>query len=69
MQFNKRLHDLRTEMNLTQKELSAKTGISVSNITKYERGIRLPTIEILVKLAKFFNVTLEFILGVEDEIS
>lgn len=66
IRFDKRLYELRIEMKLTQVELSKKSGVSASNITKYERGIRLPTVEILVQLAQFFDVSVDYILGLED---
>jgi len=42
----------RKELKITQKELSEKTGISMTSLTKYEKGERLPTYGNLNKLAK-----------------
>ena len=42
----------RKELKITQKELSEKTGISMTSLTKYEKGERLPTYSNLNKLAK-----------------
>ena len=53
--FNEIIKNLRKEKNLTQRELSKKTGISLSMITKYEQGLNTPSIENLRILADFFK--------------
>ena len=46
----------RKELKITQKELSLKTGISLTSLTKYEKGERLPTYTNLNKLAKALHL-------------
>lgn len=63
-----RLKELREDSGLTLTELSkelAKNGISITAdaLSKYERGDREPKIEIWKKLAKYFDVTIQFIQG------
>lgn len=50
-----KLIGLRTEKGLTQQQLADFLGISVSAVTNYELGIRIPRDEIKIRYAKFFN--------------
>lgn len=63
----KRIKELRLEHNLTQKELSEKTGIPLPNISAYERGIRNPKIEVCQKLADFFDVSVLKLMGNDEQ--
>lgn len=51
------LRGIRTRENISQKELGRKTGIPVSNISKYESGSRKITEPVAKKLAKALNIT------------
>ena len=53
--------------NLSQKELSDKLKIGQSTIAQYEKNLREPNSISLIAYAKFFNVTIEYLLGLEDE--
>lgn len=57
--INERIGDLRTSMNLTQTELSEKTGIPISVISRIESG-KTATVghDVVAKLALFFNPNL-----------
>ena len=59
----KRLADLRKEQNVTQTELGKHCGYSHSAVVKWENGQCEPSLEALVKIADYFNVTLDFLLG------
>lgn len=61
------LKDLRMSENLSQKELSDKLKIGQSTIAQYEKNLREPNSISLIAYAKFFNVTIEYLLGLEDE--
>lgn len=58
-----KLRELRKKRNLTQVELGDLLGISHQNISKYETGLIVPDIFILAKLADFFDVTLDYLVG------
>ena len=66
MEFKERLKELRIENNLSQMQLSQKTGLSQSAIAKWELGKTEPTASALITLAKFFNETTDYILGLVD---
>lgn len=51
--------DARTSQNLTQKELSARTGINQADISKLENGTRNPTINLLKRLADGMGMSLK----------
>ena len=59
-----RLRTLRQEHELTLAELSASTGISVSTLSRLESGQRKPTLELLLPLARVFQVQLDELVGV-----
>ena len=64
--FSQRLKALREEQGLSQTELAEKIGISRGSISFYENGDRIPDIEILFKIHEFFDVTADYLLGLDD---
>lgn len=58
-----RLRALRRERRLTLTELGARTGLSVSTLSRVETGHRQPTLDILLPLAAAYQVALERIIG------
>lgn len=65
-QFAEKLKMLRAEKSLSQVQLAEEFGVDKSTIAKYETGERSPDLETLVRLARFFNVSTDFLLGLED---
>ena len=63
MDFGKIMKKLRGERNLTQIELSERTGISKSSISMYENGNRTPELETFELLADFYNVDMDYLKG------
>lgn len=66
MKFKDRLIQLRKENNLSREELANKLNLSYSAISKYETGIRTPDDDIKKKMAEYFNVSLDYLMGVSD---
>lgn len=64
--FSSRLRELRTEIGLTQKEFAQAMNISRSCAASYEHGKREPSLELLSKIADFFDVDSDYILGKSD---
>ncbi len=62
-----RLSLLRKERDMTQKEVSQELGISLNSYQRYETDEREPTAPILVQMAKFYNVSLDYLVGLTDE--
>ena len=65
-EFKERLKELRLERGLTQTELANKTKISQAGIAKWETGDRTPNLEYLIVLAKFFGVSADYLIGLEN---
>lgn len=67
MKFGRSISSYRKKMNLSQKELANKLNVSDKVISRWENDITLPDIELIVKMTKLFDVTLdEFILNVKN---
>ena len=65
-EFGKNLRELRTEKNLSQPDLGNIFSVSRQTISSWESGQREPCIDTLIKIAKYFNVITDFLLGTED---
>ncbi|OUQ62148.1 transcriptional regulator [Eubacterium sp. An11] len=65
--FGNNLKTLRLKKNWTQAQLAQKLGITKSVISAYETGIRLPSYDILIHIAKIFNVSTDYLLGLEKK--
>ncbi len=63
LNIGERITQLRKQHNLSQQELADKVGASRTIIGNYERDINTPSIDVLLKLAKAFNVSVDFIIG------
>ncbi len=66
MILSKRLAELRCQKNLSKREVSITLGLEQSSYGKYELGQRQPSLEILQKLANFFEVSTDYLLGGTD---
>lgn len=67
MEFHKKLKELRTKAGMTQMQLGAQIGVTKSVISYYELQERIPSPEILVKLAAIFHVSTDYLLGIEKK--
>ena len=67
MSFNERLHFLRKERKLKQEEAAKLLDISISSYRRYEQGLREPTISVLWRIADFYHVTVDYLIGRTDE--
>ena len=66
--IGKYIYQKRVENNLTQQELADKLYVSDRAVSKWERGLSIPDIEIIVKLSEIFNVNVKDILkGTETD--
>lgn len=62
-----RLSELRKDRGLTQKQLGDALGFATVTISQYERGLNTPDDETKIKLAEFFNVSLDYLMGLSDD--
>ena len=61
-----RLKTLRCEKQLSQKQLADELKTTNSSICDWETGRAEPNIETLINIAKLFEVSVDFLLGLED---
>lgn len=66
MQYYPRLRDLREDMDLTQDELVKILNMHKTTYTNYEQGKREPPFDLIIKLAKLYNVSIDYIAGLTN---
>ena len=66
MDLQRRLTDLREAKNMSKKELAAAINIKPNNLSKYEKGLSKPTIPTLIKMAEYFEVSVDYLLGLSS---
>ena len=64
--FKSRIKQLREKRGLIQEILAAELGITQQMLSKYERDITLIKVDILKKIAVYFNVTTDYLLGISE---
>ena len=62
-EFPNRLRELRKAKGLSQKALAEAVGMSDTGIQNYELETRTPNADVIIKLADFFNVSTDYLLG------
>lgn len=67
MEFNVRLGNLIEESNVTQRQLAFDLHIASSTINGYISGYREPDFAMLIRLAAYFDVSADYLLGLSDE--
>lgn len=65
--LSNRLRKLREEAGLNQKDIATIFGTDQSYYAKYEKGIRPITFERVIILAKFYNVSIDYIAGLTND--
>src|SRR4030042_1947655 len=61
--FASRLRELRAQRKLRQKDLAAKLGVAQTTVANYEQGSRFPGEATLERIADFFDVSMDYLLG------
>lgn len=64
--FGEILKGLRKSRGLTQKELGVHIGLSKAVVSKYENGMGYPTFDVLIRMAGYFGVTTDYLLGIAE---
>ncbi len=64
--FSVRLKELRREYGVGQVELAKNIGVSKGIISLWENGLREPSMSNLIALAKFFSVSVDYLVGLTD---
>lgn len=64
--IGERLYDLRKDAGLTQEELAGKFNTTKHAISKYETGTSEPSDEMKIMIARYFQVSVDYLLGLTD---
>ena len=67
MSILNRIRDLREDKDLTQSDVAKSTGIDQKTLSNYETGKTNPDSYVIIKLADFFDVSADYLLGRESE--
>lgn len=62
-----RLQQLKKNKNVLQKDISKAVGLSLRAYQRYEYGERQPTTDVLIALADYFDVSLDYLVGRSDD--
>ena len=65
--FSVRLKQLRIDKHLTQAQVAKRIGVTASMVSSYETDIRLPSFDVMVRIADLFGVTIDYLLCREDK--
>ncbi len=64
--FAERIKEFRIERNMQQKDLAAVLFVNQRTISNWERKINVPDYDMLIKIAKYFEVSIDYLLGNDD---
>jgi len=67
MDFPTRILELKKDRNLLQKDIANAINIAVRNYQRYEKGEAQPTLPVLLRLADYFDVSLDYLVGRSDD--
>lgn len=64
--MHERLKELRIERGLKLKEVAEQLSVTIRSISRYEDGTREPSVEMIIKFCKLYEVSADYILGLSD---
>lgn len=67
VEFSRRLKRLRKDKHMTQAQVAQRIGVTASMVSSYETDIRLPSYEVLIRLADVFGVAVDYLLCRQDK--
>lgn len=65
--LNEQIRELRNIRGISQIQLASKLGVTKQSISNWENDNILPSIEMLVKIANFFEVSTDYLLGLDNK--
>ena len=64
--MSERIRNLRKDFNISQVELATRLGVTKQCVSNWENDNILPSVDMLVKIAKYFNVSTDYLLGLDS---
>lgn len=65
--LNQRIKELRNGLNISQVDLGKKLGVTKQCISNWENDNIQPSIDMLIKISKFFGVSTDYLLGIDSK--
>lgn len=65
MIFPERMRELRIQHKLTQQQMSERLNMDQSTYSRYENGITIPTADVIMRIAREFKISADWLLGNE----
>lgn len=62
-----KMHELRSKMGISMREAANRLSMPYTTYVNYEKGLREPNSETLITIARFFGVTIDYLLGKETK--
>ena len=66
MKFEEKVIELMKQEGMSQKQLAEKINVTEASMSRYLKGERVPRIDVIVKLANVFNVSIEYLQGIKE---
>lgn len=66
MNFSERIVQLKENRKVLQKDIAQAVGVTPRNYQRYEKGTQQPTLPVLLNLAEYFDVSLDYLVGRTD---
>lgn len=66
MHYYERLKDIREDNDLTQNDIANLLGTTRQQISKWETGVQMMGVDKYIKLAKYYNLSVDYLLGLTD---
>lgn len=63
MKLTERMKELRKERNLRQEDIATELNIAITTYCRYDLGMREPAASLLVRMADFYDVSVDYLLG------
>lgn len=64
--FSERLNELRTKNNIMAKNIASDIGVSKQAFSQYEKQLSTPSADVLIAIAEYFNVSIDYLTGLKD---
>ena len=65
--FSQRIRQLRRDKHMTQVQVAQRIGVTASMVSSYETDIRLPSYDVLLRIADVFGVSVDYLLGRQEK--
>ena len=65
--FSERIKNLRIENGYGQRKIALDLGVNQCTVSRWENGLQEPSLDMLIEIARYFNVSIDYIVGLTDD--